>query len=59
MSEEGVELMCLCDLSESDAETGDEEVWPAAEACVHHHGQVFSITALCQSCHADRSLEVV
>lgn len=67
--EEGMEL-CLCDVSEGEwgrefeedeeAESESEEVkevWPAA--CVHHHGSVFTITALCQGCHANRWLEVV
>jgi hypothetical protein len=47
---DGAEVMEVMELGESDEE---------GEVCVHHHGSVYSITALCQGCHANRSLEVV
>jgi hypothetical protein len=28
-------------------------------SCTHEHGRVLSVTAMCQTCHANRVLEVV
>lgn len=48
----------LADLSPPLWDANNMAAGDVCDPCAHQHGNVYSITALCQSCHGNRTLEV-